>query len=49
MGIAIGAFWGGLLGVVVGSMSIGPGFGAYVGIAIGAAIGVVLGGAFSSR
>jgi hypothetical protein len=47
LGMAIGAFWGGLLGVVVGSRTIGPGFGTYVGIAIGAAIGAVLGGAFS--
>ena len=47
LGIGIGALLEACLGVIVGSVTIGPGFGAYVGIAIGAAIGVVLGGAFS--
>jgi hypothetical protein len=35
-GIAIGALLGATLGAVAGSMTIGPGFGTYVGIAIGA-------------
>jgi hypothetical protein len=43
VGMAIEAFVGAVLGVIVARMTVGPGLGAFVRIAIGVAIGVVLG------